>query len=284
VHGDGTISWRHDYAGADWLTRPIAEAHKRGLKILIKPHMATWGGEFSWAGEIAFDTDEEWARFFRTYREWLVALTHAARDADAFCIGTEIDGTVAHDAEWRGIIAAVRRIAGDKPVTYAANWDTYERVKFWDALDAICVHGYFPLSRDEAFPEDAALEAAARDWVAKLEAYGRTRQRSVVIGELGYDISHYAALRPWESGRMPRRGFGVNGRAQQDAERLQARCLAASLRAIGRSDVVVGAFLWKWFPGGEEDSRHEDFLMSTPAMRGVIARHWASGRDAPREP
>ena len=276
VHRDGTVSWRHDYADADWLTRPISEAHRRGLKILIKPHLATWGGGFGWAGEVAFDTPERWQRFFATYQEWLVALMTAAKEADAFCVGTELDSTVAHQGEWRRMILAVRQVVGARPVTYAANWDAYQRVPFWDALDVISVHGYFPLSQDPATPSDAALAAAARGWVLRLEALGRAWGRKVVLGELGYDISPLAAQRPWEPGRVSRRQR-TDPLATAANVRLQARCLAASLTAIQRSDVVVGAFLWKWFPGGQERSRGENFLMSTPAMRSVIARHWAPG-------
>ena len=54
----------------------------------------------------------------------------AAKDADAFCVGTELDKTVSHEREWRGIISAVHQVVGSKTVTYAANWDSYERVQF----------------------------------------------------------------------------------------------------------------------------------------------------------
>jgi hypothetical protein len=274
VHSDGSVSWRQDYAGAEWLTRPIHEAHRRGLKILIKPHLAYWGAGFAWAGDIAFDTPEQWQRFFGTQQQWLVTLMSAAKDADAVCVGTELDKTVDHELEWRKTISAVRQVAGAMTVTYAANWDSYERVRFWDALDVICVHGYFPLSRSAAIPVDTELVTNARDWVTQLEGYGRAHNRKVLIGELGYDISLNAALRPWESGDAARPAQKSDALAVTAVEHLQARCLTASLEAIEKSDVVVGAFLWKWFPGGPESSRGEDFLMSTPAMRAVIARHW----------
>ena len=56
------------------------------------------------------------------------------------------------------------------------------------------------------------------------------------------------------------------------------RFLAAALRALDGNDRVVGAFLWKWFAG---PTVRENFLMSTPAMRNVIARHWATVSSAP---
>ena len=43
------------------------------------------------------------------------------------------------------------------------------------------------------------------------------------------------------------------------------------MQALRRSEAVVGAFLWKWFPG---ETQRGNFLMSEPAMREVIARNW----------
>ena len=59
------------YEDTSWLTRPIAEAHKLGLKIMIKPHIAYWGSKFAWRGTIKFETEEEWDRFFDTYEAWI---------------------------------------------------------------------------------------------------------------------------------------------------------------------------------------------------------------------
>jgi hypothetical protein len=281
---DGSVSWRAGLAQAEWLTRPIAEAHARGQKLLIKPHLAYWGTRFAWAGAIEFDTDAQWQRFFDGYERWIAELVAACRDADAFCVGTELDRTVGHAAEWRRVIAAARAVAGAKPLTYASNWDAYERVDFWDALDAICVHGYFPLAAAGAAPSDAELAAGARAWVERLADYGRAHRRNVLVGELGYDVSPCAAERPWERRRWPRGGSAADQAARASAEQLQARCLDAALQALERNDVVVGAFLWKWFPEPAERARvGGDFRVSTPALREVIARHWraAAGAAAP---
>ena len=52
---------------------------------------------------------------------------------------------------------------------------------------------------------------------------------------------------------------------------LQREARRVALDALEGEEGVVGAFLWKWFPG---ESRGEDFLMSTPAMREVIGARW----------
>ncbi len=62
-----------------------------------------------------------------------------------------------------------------------------------------------------------------------------------------------------------------------NAEEVQRRCLRAALAAIDRSEVVTGAFLWKWFPG--DSNSRGNFLKSTPAMREVIATQWSQGID-----
>lgn len=260
VGGAGRHGVRQMYADPTWLTRPIAEAHRLGLKIMIKPHVAYWGSRFSWRGEIAFDDDAGWRRFFDTYERWITFVARLTREADAFVVGTELDRTLRHEEEWRRIVRAVRAETA-APLTYSAGWDHYEEVGFWDALDAISIQGYFPLVDHDGLPAQHELDEAWQRLTTRLEEFGRRHSRNVVLGELGYNLSRDAARRPWD--------YTQGG---EDAEEVQRRCLDAALRALGRSEIVVGAFLWKWFPG--ETGGHGNFLQSTAAMRAVIAAHW----------
>ena len=177
IERDGRVSWRRrdgDTTEAPvWLTRPIAEAHRQGMKILIKPHLAHWRSGFAWRGEIAFDSEADWDRFFSTYTAWIADVARFSRGADAFAVGTELDRTVGvldagHAARWRAIISAVREVFPGV-LTYAANWTDYERVPFWDAVDLVGIQAYFPVvtdakRRDERLaPADAELEAGWQD-------------------------------------------------------------------------------------------------------------------------
>ncbi len=103
----------------------------------------------------------------------------------------------------------------------------------------------------------------------RLEAYAAEHDRRIVFGELGYNNSSAAAVRPWEY-----RQGGKN------AEEIQRRCLTAALRAVERSETVVGAFLWKWFPNDPWGRRN--FLQSTPSMRAVIAKYWSNSSEDDR--
>ncbi len=260
IRADGTVAIRaRRLEDHRWLTRPIAEAHRLGLKIMIKPHMAYWGSPFRWRGEIEFKTAEQWQRFFAGYEAWITRLAEVCKDADAFVVGTELDRTIGHERQWRRIIAAVRaRFRG--PLTYAANWTDYEQVPFWDALDVIGIQAYFPMADRPGPPEPEELDRAWAKLLARLAAFGRRHDRKIVLAELGYCRSPRAAMSPWE-GREGGEG----------ADETQRRCLAAAMRALDGDETVVGVFLWKWFA---RPTRRANFLLTTPPMRKLIAEHW----------
>lgn len=247
-----------------WLARPIREAHALGLKIAIVPHLAGWRAGWPWRGEIAFETEAEWARFFSSYQSWITTLARLCRDADAFSVGSELDRTVpGHEAEWRSIIAAVR---AETPaaLTYGANWGDYQNVPFWDALDAIGISAYFPLVDHERPPTETELDAAWLRLRRELDAYSKARDyKPVVFLELGYDESLAAARTPW-----------ADGRREPGALAVQTRCLDRALAALeGPAAPAYGAFLWKWFPG---ENRRENYALQSPALRAVLAARWPS--------
>ncbi len=264
IEGDGTVAFRpiDPDAPPEWLVRPIREAHARSMRILIKPHLAYWGSPFSWRGEIAFEDEEALDRFFATYEAWMTAIARAVGDADGLCVGTELDRLTPHDARWRKVIAALREVY-EGPLTYAANWDAADRVPFWDAVDVIGVQAYYPILEavPDAVPPPGVLDAGWDRVLGKLRALSRAHgDRPVVFTEVGYDASPAAPVKPW------RGGHGQHGTAMQRA------CTEAALRAIDREPVVIGAFLWKWFPG---ELPMGDFRMSRPDMRAVIREMWA---------
>jgi hypothetical protein len=262
IHADGTVqgfSGRGDESFA-WLTRPIMEAHRMGLKICIKPHLAYWGSKFRWRGDVAFDSPEQWDNFFASYSDWMNSLATICKEADAFVVATELDRTVAFESRWRNIIEQMRSLT-NAPLTYASNWTDYRSVPFWDALDVIGIQAYFPLADSPSSPELDQLASAWDNHLKELNSFAAKLGKTIVFTELGYDLSQNAAFKPWESGRR-----------NMPDEALQQKCLESALRAIERDDQVIGAFLWKWFPG---DTDHENFLKSTPAMRSLIKSYWA---------
>ena len=247
---------------------PVRLAHKAGLKVLIKPHLAYWGSGFSWRGEIAFGDKASWDRFFEQYSHWILTMAEACKDADGFIVGTELDKTIGYEKRWRELIAGVRKRT-KAPLSYAANWTDFQRVGFWDALDVIGIQAYFPLS-EEKDPSTEALEAAWTRRMRILRNYARKHNRNVLFTELGYNRSFDAARMPWD--------HHSDG---PEATPLQKRCLSTALAAIEKEESVVGSFLWKWFPEPRPNGRN--FQLATKDIRALISEHWKQPVPTPKK-
>ena len=247
-------------APAHW-TAPIEYARKAGLKILVKPHLAYWGSPFRWRGDIRFDDEETWRRFFESYGTWIEDVARACRKADAFVVGTELDATLAHAKRWSAIIRRVRKVT-PTPLTYAANWSDFERVPFWKQLDAVGIQAYFPLSTAEQ-PKLADLRKAWATRMRELSRFAQRHGKDIVFTELGYNTSFKAAREPWDykSDGLP-------------AAPLQHACMRAALEAIESEPRVIGSFLWKWFPDPNPVGR--DFPIATDGMLRVLRGVWSS--------
>ena len=267
VQNDGSVRFRLDRERPSAsLTRPIAEAHRRKMRFMVKPHLAYWGSRFSWRGDIDFgDDDEAWHRFWNSYETWIVGVAAASKDADAFVVGTELDKTLRFTNRWRAIIEKIRAVT-DAHLTYAANWTDYQNVDFWSELDCIGIQAYFPIS-DEPTDDGDIIRAGWATRMAELRRFSdKLDGKPIVFTELGYPRRYDAAVRPWEY-RQDDPAAGV----------VQRRCLEIALQAIETEPRVVGAFLWKWFP--RANGRDHNFKLQTPEMKALLQRLWRRTSD-----
>ncbi|MCO4744078.1 MAG: hypothetical protein KC912_04770 [Proteobacteria bacterium] len=262
IRADGTVRFKDidPENPPEWLARPIREAHARDMKVLIKPHLAYWGSPFSWRGDITFEDEAAWKRFFEGYTRWTRQIAAATSTADAFSVGTELDKTLTRETEWRAVITEVRSVS-PASLTYAANWTDYDKVPFWDALDAVGVQAYFPLVQDHGTPTADELDRGWAKVVTELRSIAEKTDKPVVLTEFGYPRSAKAALEPWIA------------EDQGEHEALQIAALDTAIRALDSEPRIVGGFLWKWFPGNRPPS---DFAMQRPAARALIETHWGS--------
>jgi hypothetical protein len=276
VGRDGGLSWPDlDPANPpEWLARPIRETRARGMSLFIKPHLGYWGSPFSWRGEIDYPDVADRRQFFDDYKRWIVQIAACTKDADAFAVGTELEllNTERDDAQWRDIISEIRKVT-DVHLTYAANWDVFRRLSFWDALDVVGVQAYFPIA-SEVEPTDLALQEGWQKVISELRAVHDETGLPIVMTELGYNCSLDAAREPWAH-------KSAKGADRGPAALLQQRLLRTGLLALKpETEWLRGAFLWKWFPG---EARRANFMMDEPILRGVIANVWAAGTGRPSE-
>jgi hypothetical protein len=266
LKADGSIRFE-PASELTFLERAVELAASAGIEMFWKPHLGYWG-TFSHRGAIDFGDDPAaWARFFRHYEAFIVDQAKFAESAGVglFAVGVELEGTLRYEDLWRRIIASVRRVYNGQ-IVYAANWDRMDAVPFWDAVDLLGVHAYFPLSEDE----NPDTEALYRGWdrpLADLERLSSRTGKQVLVAEIGYNTSPDAARTPWDYATV-----------DSDAARsLRSRLIDAAISRLERAEFIDGLFWWKWMPG---NGRGRNFAMRDSEAKDVLQRHWAPPRGA----
>ncbi len=263
IENDGHVTFRNP-DNYRHITVPLDWARERGLSVMLIPHIAYWGSNFSWRGEINFDTQTGWDNFFGDYQTWIVEMAKIAEahGAAIFCVGLEFSHAEKFADRWRKIIAAVRNVYHGK-ITYGANWNEYANVKFWDAVDYIGVLAYFPLTKT-VDPSEAEIAAAWEKRCAELEKFSQANGgKQFLFTEIGYNESARAAAEPW--------GFKTGG---DHAAEIQLRCIDAALNLPAKHPFLAGMFWWKWFPEMPNEREKENYCLQTPAIKALIAKHW----------
>lgn len=95
----------------------IRESKRIGLRVLVKAMVNCRNG--LWRAFIRFDSDDEWAAWFKSYGTFVTALAKVAQEekAEMFCVGCEMIGADQRSDEWRKLVAGVRGLFSG-PVTY----------------------------------------------------------------------------------------------------------------------------------------------------------------------
>ncbi len=228
------------------VTESLKLAKKNGLKVMLKPQV--WIPE-GWVGEMDFDTETDWIKWEESYRSYIMTFVKlaSAHDVEMICIGTEYRISILkREKYWRKLIEDIRTSYTGK-LTYSSNWDSYEKVPFWDALDYIGISAYFPLS-DVDTPPTLLLSYRWNKHVKRLEKISEKLQKKILFTEYGYLSVDGAAGKTWELEKQVK-SLNIN-------EQAQANGYEALFSAFWHKDFWAGGFLWKWFPEG---SGHEGY-------------------------
>ena len=226
----------------------IKEAHKNGLKVMLKPHIDLISKDSGfWRADIGFYDEKSWEEWFKEYEKFILHYARIAQryDVEMFCVGTELCFTTQKGDKWRGVIEEVRK-KYDGKLIYAANWDNYQNISFWDALDYVGIDAYFPLT----YKENPSVEDIKKGWIrwmTEIEIWHEQIKRPVIFTEIGYSSSSLAAGYPWK-----------NGRGNADV-RMQAKCYTAFFQTVWKRPWLGGVYWWRMAPtiyGGGANNRH----------------------------
>lgn len=239
-------------------------AERLGMRVMLKPHILMMGGDWGWPGAVKMESQKDWEIFFNRYARWMLhyAMLAEIYDFESLCIGVElVQASQQHEQRWREMIKRWRGIYSG-PMFYAANWgEEFEKLPFWDALDAIGLNCYYPLAEKEN-PTDNELLAGAQRIVEKIDVVARKFRKPVVVSEIGFTSSAQSWLRPHDD----RVGAPLDLEAQR-------RCYDVMLRALWGKSWLAGIYWWKW-PTMLEDGGADDdnFTPNGKPAAEVIAR------------
>jgi len=227
----------------------IETLKKSHLKIMMKPQIWVWRGEFT--GLIKMKTEAEWLQLEQTYSNFILEYAEIAQDmhTELFCIGTELENFVAYRPEfWKQLIGKIRTVYKGK-LTYAANWNEFGKTPFWGQLDYIGIDAYFPVS-DKQTPTVQDCKDGWESFKSEIREISEQMKEPVLFTEFGYKSTDFAAMAPWESNRET---TNVNLDAQSNA-------IQALFDEFWDEDWFAGGFVWKWYrdhkkAGGENNAR-----------------------------
>ncbi|MBP2402326.1 glycoside hydrolase family 113 [Streptomyces syringium] len=258
---DSKLRTTDETADDDSLRHIIGLAHAAGLKTMLKPHVdLVRGGDR--AGIRPRDPDA----WFAAYEHFITHYARLAADtgAEQLAVGTELAGTSGDGPRWRRVIAAVReRYRG--PLTYAANYDEYQKVPFWKDLDVIGIDAYWPLA-GKATADPARLRRAWQPIIGELEAFAARRDRKILFTEAGYVSQRGTTTAPYS--------WTISKRAGEDE---QAAAYEALLSAFDKKPWWAGVCWWMWddWPDSGETAERLAYTPHGKPAEKVLRRWWS---------
>jgi hypothetical protein len=264
--GNGWQDWGESYEG---VKVSADSAHKAGMKVMLKPQVWVGGG---WVGGLDFATDADWEKWEKDYENYILPFAKIADSTkiELLCIGTELKiSAIKRPQFWQNLIKKTRAIYHGKLV-YAANWDEYNFITFWDQLDYIGIDAYFSLVPKK----DPSVSELVEAWKPHLEAiktYQKQQKKPILFTEFGYMPIDSCTYRSWEIEKR-RRNMPLN-------ESAQANAIDALFTAFWKEDWWAGGFLWKWFPEvkATEGKQIKDYSPQGKQAIGVLQK-WYGGK------
>jgi len=247
--------------------RTMNDIIKRNMKVFLFPILRVEDkSNGGWRGTLK---PKDPGTFYKNYTKYILAFARLAQKfkVPVMSVGSELSSLDADQKQWRKVIAAVRKVYNGK-LTYSANWDNYQNVAFFDALDYAGVTGYFELADKEKAPdEDPSINQLIHSWrnvYMQLLRWQNSIGKPLILTEVGYLSQKGAAARPWNE--------GANEKLDME---IQRKCYEAFRRVWNGETRLAGSYFWNWFGWGGPKSK-EYTPRGKPAEKEVAK--WYGGR------
>jgi hypothetical protein len=184
----------------------ILRARQENMKIMFKPHIDLYSGE--WRAAITPDSEGKW---FKSYTEMILKYAKLAEEnnVEMLCIGVEyvVATQKKYSVQWRELIQNIRSVYSGK-LTYAASFgnaasygvstNEFENIDFWDDLDYIGIDFYTALNYNFAdfLAYDKSMLMVANS-TNEIEKVSNKFIKNVILTEIGIQSVMGATQAPW---------------------------------------------------------------------------------------
>jgi len=235
----------------------MKKAKELGFAVTAFPIVRLINAEANeWRGKIAPQNEDLW------WDSYFDFIAHAANLASAagverLTIGSELVSREPMRARWLRVVERLRLRHPQLQLMYSANWDHYQPVSFWDAVDHIGITGYWEIGKHKAKSEKDLVRA----WgpiIDELQAWSDAIKRPLIITEIGYPSIDGGLRWPWNETRSA----PVNLEEQVLGYR-------AFVNAFSGKKFLAGVYWWNWFGFG--GSKDRDYTPRNKPASKVIA-------------
>ena len=243
-------------------------ARGAGLRIIVVPTLADFTDRH-WRGEVRMEDEGSWNAWFDSYRRFLLHYAELAERmrATGFSVGTELRETVTRVTDWRKTIGLVRQKFRGW-LTYAANWDDYDSVPWWDAVDLVGIQAYFELGdpgTDDLPVRTTRLVQAWAPIKQRLAVFSQATGKRVLFTEIGYKSHAGATEHPWK--------WQLEGLPDPA---LQAAAYEAAFDTFWGEPWFAGFYWWKWRASAARDlNSSRDFTPQGKPAEAVIRKYYS---------
>lgn len=240
----------------------IKQSHSRNFKVMLKPHL--WINHNTFTGHLDFKTESDWQKWEAAYEKYILNFAQIAQseNIEIFCFGTELENPILKRPRyWLRLIKKIRKVYSGK-LTYAANWDEFDKITFWNELDFIGIDAYFPLSKSET----PTIEELSKGWkipISKVELIQKKYKKNVLFTEYGYRNSNNCADEPWTETNAIENNLA------------QANSYEALFQSLKGKSWYKGGFAWKWYADDYYKKRRNiDFTPQEKPALTIIKKYY----------
>lgn len=176
------------------------------------------------------------------------------------------------NTNWNQLIKKVKTIYNGK-VTYAANFDNYHNITFWNKLDFIGINAYFKLRKNinHINKTDELTSEFNASWDSIFTVFNTFKDTNnittpIVFTELGYTFREYSTIEPWAHNEFSVVEYKDTNKLMvwyEQNKNLQERDLAIqSLIKTNKkyNEPIKGILYWK-LSTNKNHEKYEEFLL-----------------------